>query len=264
MQQGVAASAAFSDQGASLFNPVSKASEQVGRVAVRAVDYVVENREGDANAMLARARSARPGASPKIVADSIVARVARELATMGAVTGAVALAPGVGTSAALATTAADVGVAFGRISTMVMAIGFAYGIDLSDLEVRRGFVYGVLSGSESQLTDKERKAGHMKKMLGKRAVGRKGALPAMGQVNEMLATRLGTRMVEKLVTQELALKMATLLPLGIGAGVGAAGNRALVSSIGRTAKARAESENNRNDPGASAPRKALRKGGKRP
>ncbi len=225
-----------------MVNPLSKASEQVGRVAVRAVDYVVENRVSDAEAMLRRARAAAPGASGSVHADMVVTRVAREMATVGALTGAVAVAPGVGTGTALATGAADVGVAFGRIAAMVMAVGLAFEVDLSLLEVRKDFVYGVLAGSESQLTDQERKAGQMKRQLGKQALGRKGTLPAMSRVNEMLATRVGVKMVEKLVTQELALKLATLLPLGIGAGVGAIGNRAIVTSVGRTAKARAASE----------------------
>jgi hypothetical protein len=225
-----------------LVNPLSKASEQVGRVAVRAVDYVIENRVSDAESMLRRARTSAPGATGRVHADMVVARVAREMATVGALTGAVAVAPGVGTGTALATGAADVGVAFGRIATMVMAVGLAFEVDLTALEVRKDFVYGVLAGSESQLTDQERKAGQMKRQLGKQAVGRKGTLPAMAHVNEIFASRLGVRMVEKLVTQELALKLATLLPLGIGAGVGAIGNRALVTSVGRTAKARAASE----------------------
>jgi hypothetical protein len=224
-------------EGTSLANPLSKASAQVGRVAVRAVDYVVENRMGDAETLLAKARAGMPTASPSLVAQAIVKRVGVEMAGMGAISGAVAMAPGVGTTASLATGAADVGVAFGRISTMILAVGLAYDVDLSTVELRKQHVYAVLGGAESQLSATERKAGEMKKLLGKQATGARTTLPAMNRVNEIVASKVGVKVVEKLVTKELAVKLASLLPLGIGAGVGAAGNRALVTSVGRTATA---------------------------
>jgi hypothetical protein len=220
-----------------LANPLSKASAQVGRVAVRAVDYVVENRVGDAEALLAKAKVGMPTAAPGLLSQAIVKRVSIEMASMGALSGAVAMAPAIGTTASLATSAADVGVAFGRISTMVLAIGMAHGVDLSTVELRKEHVYAVLGGAESQLNATERKAGEMKKLLGKQATGARTTLPAMNRVNEMVASRVGIKVVEKLVTKELAVKLASLLPLGIGAGVGAAGNKALVTSVGRTAMA---------------------------
>ncbi len=216
-------------------NPLSKASAQVGRVAVRAVDYVVENRLGDAHAMLEKARVGQPNGASPVIAAAIVKRVAKEMAGMGALSGAIAMAPAVGTATSLATGAADVGIAFARISTMILAIGLAYDVDLAGVEVRKQHVYAVLGGAESQLNASERKAGEMKKMLGKRAVGARTTLPAVSRVNDVVAGRVGVKVIEKLATKELAVKLATLLPLGIGAGVGALGNRALVTSVGRTA-----------------------------
>ncbi len=218
-------------------NPMSKASAQVGRVAIRAVDFVVANRLGDAESLLEKARASLPTAAPGVLANVIVSRVAREMAGMGALSGAVAMAPAVGTVASLATSAADVGVAFARISTMIMAVGLAHGVDLSGEEVRKQHVYAVLGGAESQLQPNERKAGELKKMLGKQAVGARTTLPAIGRVNDVVASRVGIKVVEKLAAKGLAVRLATLLPMGIGAGVGAVGNRALVTSVGRTAVA---------------------------
>lgn len=216
-------------------NPLGKASAQVGRVAVRAVDYVVENRLADAQALVDRARSTQPTAAAAIIANSIVSRVSREMATLGALSGAVAIAPGIGTTASLATGAADVGVAFGRISTMILAVGLAHNVDLSSEEDRKRHVYAVLGGAESQLNGKERKAGELKKLLGNKAIGARTTLPALGRLNDVMASRVGAKVVSKLAAKGLAVKFASLLPLGIGAGIGAAGNRALVSSVGRTA-----------------------------
>jgi EcsC protein family len=214
-------------------NPLSKASAQVGKVALQAVDYVVENRLSDAEAMVRRARTANPGATHAATADAVVKRVAKEMAGLGAASGAVAAAPAVGTMASMATSVADVGIAFARIATMVMAVGIAFGHDLSDFETRKQWVYNVLSGSGGQMTAKERKAGEMKKNLGQKAMGQKTAgTAAIARVNEVVGTRVATRLVEK----ETMVRIATLIPLGIGAGVGAIGNRAMVNSVGRHAK----------------------------
>jgi EcsC protein family len=214
-------------------NPFSQASAQVGRVALQAVDYVVENRLSDAEAMVSRAKAANPGAAHATIADAVVRRVAKEMAGVGAMSGAVAAAPAVGTMASMATSVADVGIAFARIATMVMAVGIAFGHDLSQFETRKQWVYNVLSGAGGQLTKKERKAGDMKKNLGQQAMGNKTAgTAAIARVNEVVGTRVAARLIEK----ETLVRVATLIPLGIGAGVGAVGNRAMVNSVGRHAK----------------------------
>jgi hypothetical protein len=212
-------------------NPLSLAAGQVGKVALTAVDHVAVRRFGDAEQLFERALSADPKGSPDRLAAAIVKRIARELGAAGAVTGAVAAAPGVGTTASLASGAADIGVSFGRLATMVLAVGLAYGHDLADEEDRRQHVYAVLSGTGSHLTEGERRAGDLKKQLGKQALG-KGKDGPMGNV---LTSKIGTKVVSKLVAREMAVKAATLLPLGIGTGVGAVGNRAMAFSVGRTA-----------------------------
>jgi hypothetical protein len=219
-----------------LANPLSKMRSQAGKVAVHAIDHVVVNRFHDAEVLVERARKALPQGTRTQVADAIIRRVSKEMAAVGAASGAVAAAPAIGTAASVATTAADIGLAFGRIATMVMAVGLAYGHDLSDVEQRKQWVYNVLSGSHGQLTDSEKKAGDLKKQLGEQGLGTKGGPTGVSRMNEIVATRVGSKMVGRLVGEEVALKIATLLPLGVGAGIGAIGNRALVNSIGRHAK----------------------------
>ncbi len=214
-------------------NPLSIAAGQVGKVALTAVDHVAVKRFADAEALYERALSARPHADAHGVSTEIIRRVARELGAAGAVSGAVAAAPGVGTSASLATGAADVGLAFGRLTSMVLAVGLAHGVDMSDSDDRRRHAYAVLSGSGQQLTAGERKAGELKKQLGQQAIG-KGHGPG-GSMGNMVTTKVGTKMLSKLATQETVIKLGSLLPLGFGAGVGAVGNRALVFSVGRAA-----------------------------
>lgn len=221
-------------------NPLSLAAGQVGRIALGAVDHVVTRRFDDAIALEQRVRANMANRTSTDIAAAIIRRVATELATAGAIAGAVAAAPAVGTSATLATTAADVGLSFGRLGVMVMAVGLAYGTDLGDEEVRKQHVYAVLSGSGQYLTEGERAAGDLKKQLGNKAISRRdGAsnLPGgLGKVTDLVTSRVGTKVISRLAAQELAIKIGTLLPLGIGAGVGAVGNRALVNSVGRTAQ----------------------------
>ncbi len=214
-------------------NPLSIAAGQVGKVALTAIDHVAVRRFGDSEQLYERALSANPHGRPETLAGSIIRRVAKELGAAGAVSGVVAAAPGIGTSASVATGAADIGLSFGRLASMVLAVGLAYGVDLSDPDERRRHVYAVLSGSGEQLTEGERKAGELKKQLGQQALGR-GKGPT-GDVGNLVTSKVGAKMLSKLATQEAALKIGTLLPLGIGAGVGAVGNRALVFSVGRTA-----------------------------
>ncbi len=223
-----------------LTNPMSLAAGQVGRIALSAVDHVVIKRFDDAVVLERRTRASMPSRSSTDIGAAIIRRVAKELATAGAIAGAVAAAPAVGTSATLATTAADVGLSFGRLAVMVMAVGLAYECDLSDEEIRKQHVYAVLSGSGQQLTESERNAGDLKKQLGNKALSRRDSsstVPGgLGKMTDLATSRVGTRVISRLAAQEMAIKIGTLLPLGVGAGVGAVGNRALVNSVGRTAQ----------------------------
>jgi EcsC protein family len=214
-------------------NPLSIAAGQVGKVALTAIDHVAIRRFADSEQLYERALSANSRATPDTLATSIIRRVAKELGAAGAVSGVIAAAPGIGTSASIATGAADIGVSFGRLASMVLAIGLAYGIELTAADERRRHVYAVLSGSSEQLTQGERKAGELKKKLGQQALGRGDG--ATGDLGNLVTSKVGAKMLSKLATKEAAVKLGTLLPLGIGAGVGAVGNRALVFSVGRTA-----------------------------
>jgi hypothetical protein len=214
-----------------LTNPLSLAAGQVGKVALAAVDHVAVKRFGDAQALYERVLSANPRATPDALATAIIRRVAGELGAAGALSGAVAAAPGVGTSASIATGAADVGMSFGRLTAMVLAVGLAYQHDLSDPEHRKQHAYAVLAGSGDQLTAGERKAGNLKKQLGNAALDRNSENPVTG----MLTSKVGVKVVSKIAAQSGAVRLGTMLPLGIGAGIGVVGNRALAFSVGRAA-----------------------------
>jgi hypothetical protein len=216
-------------------NPLSAAAGQVGKVALTAIDHVAVRRFSDSELLYERALSGNPQATPDKVSTAIIRRVAKELGTAGAVAGALAAAPGIGTSASVAAGAADIGVSFGRLASMVLAIGLAHGVDLSDPDDRRRHVYAVLSGSGENLTQGERKAGELKKQLGQQALGRNGIAGPLGNMNNMVTSKVGAKVIERLIRQEAAVKLGSLLPLGFGAGVGAVGNRALVFSVGRQA-----------------------------
>ena len=214
-------------------NILNRASTQVGQVAMTAVDRVIATRLPQAEALVTRLRTSQPGWSHEQVADAVIKKFAKELAGSGAVSGAIAAAPAVGTAASMATAVADIGLAFARVTEMVMGVGVAFGHDLGDLETRRGWVYQVLSGATGSMTDSEKQAGNMKKQIGRTALAAKSPAATTARVTEIM----GTKLIGKLVTKEAVVKLASLIPLGIGAGVGAAGNRALANSIGRTSKA---------------------------
>jgi hypothetical protein len=73
-----------------LANPLSKMRSQAGKVAVHAIDHVVVNRFHDAEVLVERARKALPQGTRTQVADAIIRRVSKEMAAVGAASGAVA------------------------------------------------------------------------------------------------------------------------------------------------------------------------------
>jgi hypothetical protein len=197
-----------------------------------AVDRVVATRLPQVEAIVDKLRASQPGATSDELAELVIKKYSRELAAAGAASGAVAAAPAVGTAASLATTVADIGVAFARLAEMVIGVGLAYGHDLSDLDARSDAVYQVLGGATGAMTDGEKSAGKMKKQLGKTVLATKSPAATTAKVTEIM----GTKVLTRLVARKSAVKLASLLPLGIGAGVGAAGNRALANGVGRTAR----------------------------
>ena len=184
------------------------------------MDRVVESAFADAQATVRDLQGAHPGASPDELVNRVIRQTAKEMAVGGAITGG---APVAGLTVAAAAVGTDAAFNANRLGEMVMAIGLLYGHADATVEERKVWLWAVMGMADSA------------------AVGLSGLAARWG-------ARGSSRMLAKVPSSSkkaFAAKaaksgspwgLAALLPYGVGAGVGAAGNAALVLAVGRAAK----------------------------
>ena len=195
------------------------------------VDRIVDSRYDSAVALVGELRRRHGVHSPERVIDELVRKYSKELAAVAALSGGAAALPGTGTAAAVLATGADVAYTIGKLSEMVLAIGVAYGHDAASIEERRAWVLAVLSMGKGAVSGVEGLAGRIGAEGGARLVTTI-TTTQLDSVNSKLAAKLMAR----LATEQSAARLGRLLPFGIGAGVGAAGNVLIVRSVARTAR----------------------------
>jgi len=200
-----------------------------------AVDRLVEQRYDSAVALVEelrqRSKTAGTEASTDVIVDQLVRRYSRELGLIAAVSGGAAAMPGAGTATALLATSADVAYTIAKLGEMVLAIGVAHGHDADSIEERKAWVLAVLSMGRGAVTGVEGLAGRVGAEGGARIVSTITATQ-LDSVNSKLATKV----LARLATEQSAARLGRLLPFGIGAGVGAAGNVMIVRSVAKTAR----------------------------
>ena len=210
------------------------ALDLVGKGVLQAVDKAVEDRWQRAVDLAAEA----DGDTVDDRVRSIARRFRRELSAMGAATGAVAAAPGVGTGAAASALVADLGWFAMRSTDLIMTIGAVHGYTRSSVEERRAWVLAVLAfGEDAAGQFAELLAGidaraivegeHLGARLAGLAGGDVAALDALRRINAGLAARV----VAKYGSRRTILAVGKLLPFGIGAMVGGTANYALVRVV---------------------------------
>jgi hypothetical protein len=175
-----------------------------------------------------RIRRRRPTATP---ADVVVQLERRYLATVvgtGALSGGAAALPGVGTGTSVAATGAEIATFLSATAMFVLALAEIHGVPAHDPQLRRAMVLTVLLGElgEAAMAGGEVEAKHWARALGRTAAPDLTALTT--NATNLFLARFGAK--------QGALVMGRALPLGIGAGFGAAGNAALGSSVVRSAR----------------------------
>lgn len=201
------------------------------RNLVPLVDRIVEQRFGDAAQAVSALRAADPDATPDQLADALIRRAARDLAVGGALAGGAAAAPVAGMGIAAATAGMDASVSVGRLSELVMALGIVYGHGHATAAERAGWIWAVLGLSEGAAVGLTGLAARVGARGGARLLAR---LPDASRAG--VNARLSKRVLSKLAGTKGPWSLAALVPYGIGAGVGAAGNAVLAHSVGRAAK----------------------------
>ncbi len=192
----------------------------------------VDSRADAAAQCAASVRGTFPEEEPDKLADRIIRRYAKELAIGGAVSGGAAASPVAGVAVVAATAGADATFSAGRISEMIMAIGQVYGHDTvsvstDDRRAAVAAVMGIADGAAVGMSGLAARAGAKGSARVLRRIPTGPAAPGSGA---------GRRALTKLSSTRGPWSLTALLPYGIGAGVGAAGNALLARAVGRAAK----------------------------
>jgi hypothetical protein len=194
------------------------------------LDRVVRSRYEHAVAEVADVRSRYPTATPTQVSQVLVRRAQRKLAAVAAMSGGAAAAPGIGTAVGLAAASADAAWTMTRLAELVLAIGVAHGYDAPSLEERKAWVLATLAVANGASGTFEQLAGRL---------GSRGGIAFLRQLGparlQSLNSALVSRLAARLLATDSLLAVGNVLPFGIGAGIGAAGNAAITRSVGRAA-----------------------------
>ncbi len=196
-----------------------------------AFNAAVEQQWKRAQGRVASEKRRRPDADAEEIAASIVRDFRRDLTVIGGVSGGVAAIPGAGTAArVVAGLSAEGLVLLERSILMTLAVAHAHGHDLTDMEMRKYAllrVLGVWAGATEGMASF---SSLVATGLGTKAT-KAIPMPAIHAINKAV----GKRVVVKWSTKSGALRLGSLLPFGIGAGLGAGGNHVMARGLGKAA-----------------------------
>ncbi len=204
----------------------SDASEMTETSLLRIVDRVVTRRW---DAALRRAAGVEGLAVDKRV-NRVTRSFATELGLMGAVSGGVAAAPGVGTAAVIAMSGGEFSANLIRTSDLILTLGAVHGLTDASVEERRAWVLAVLALGDGASTGFTKISGEVGKGLGKKATAK---IPneALRKIN----AALGRTIVTKYGTKRGAIAIGRVLPFGIGMVIGGSANIVITRTVARHA-----------------------------
>ncbi|MCV7196008.1 hypothetical protein [Mycobacterium angelicum] len=206
------------------------------KASTRALAQVIERSsriQGPAaEAYVDRLRRAHPGASPAEIVTKLEKRFVSVVTASGAAVGAAATFPGIGTIAALSAAAGETAVFLEATALLVLALASVYGIPLDHRERRRALVLAVLVGDSGKNAVAE--------VIGSGRTTGGWVSESMASLPLPAVSKLNSKMlkyfVKRFALKRGALMFGKLLPVGIGAIVGAIGNRLVGRKIVRNAR----------------------------
>jgi hypothetical protein len=206
------------------------------KASTRALAQVIERSsrvQGPAaEAYVARLRRTHPAAGPAEIVTKLEKRFVSVLTAGGAAVGGTATLPGVGTLAALSAAAGETVVFLEATALFVLALASVYGIPLDHRERRRALVLAVLVGDNSKTAVAE--------LIGPGRTSGAWVSESVASLPLPTVSRLNSRMlkyfVKRFTVKRGVLVFGKLLPVGIGGGIGAVGNRLAGKKIVRNAR----------------------------
>lgn len=212
----------FDNRSANAAEPDPQLAGTGGRpkVSTRALAQVIERSsriQGPAaQAYVARLRRAHPGASPAKIVAKLEKRFLSVVTASGAAVGAAATLPGIGTLAAWFAAAGEVVVFLEATALFVLALASVHAIPLDHRERRRALVLAVLVGDNTTavadlLGPGRTSGGWVSETMASLP------LPAISSLN----SRMLKYVVKRFALKRGALMFGKLVPMGIGAIIGA-------------------------------------------
>jgi hypothetical protein len=206
------------------------------KASARALARIIESSsriQGPAAAAyVERLRRANPGAAPAVIIAKLEKRYLAAVTASGAAVGSAAVLPGFGTVAVLSAAAGETAVFLEATAFFALATATVYGVAAENRERRRALVLAVLVGDDTKHA--------LGELIGARRTN--GAwlsegvaslpMPALSQLN----SRLLKYAVRKYTLRRSALLLGKMLPVGIGALIGAIGNRLVGKKIVRNSR----------------------------
>ncbi|MCB1271874.1 MAG: hypothetical protein KDB31_10645 [Microthrixaceae bacterium] len=190
------------------------------------LEAIAEQRYDAAGELVARMRRDHPEDSTEELTNRMVRACARELAMAGALSGGAAASPMAGPASAAALLGTEGAMNAARLGELVMAIGILHGHDQTGAGDRALWLAAALGAAEATALG----------MTGMAArAGVRGGARLMGRLPRMSTDTTLGRIGAAAGSKRGPWALAALLPYGLGASVGAAGNMALAISVGRAA-----------------------------
>lgn len=179
---------------------------------------------------VASLRSDHPDESPAQIIERIEKRYLLMVTGSGGAAGATAAVPGVGTVAAIGAVGAETVLFMEASALYALAVAEVYGISPEDRELRKALVLTAVLGDAG--------LGALRTTFGAKNASllslkkNPGQIPGLGNLNKQLWKMFSKRFFIK----KAPLIVGKLLPAGIGAAVGAGGNRALGKAVVRNTR----------------------------
>lgn len=170
---------------------------------------------------VAKMRREHPGDSPAQIAARLESRFLRAVTASGAAVGMTAAIPAAGTGTALAVVGGETALMISAAAVLALSLAEVYGIPLDNLEKRRTLALSIAVGDGAM---------HMVRGL----LGKTGKSWTSFMAKDMSASSLkilnsalSKKLIVKAGTKQGMVTLGKLAPFGIGAVIGASGNRAI-------------------------------------
>ena len=175
-------------------------------------------------------RRSHPGESPAQIVERMEKMFLLAVTGSGSAVGATAAIPGVGTVASIAAVGAESAFFLEAAALLTLAVALVHGISAADHQQRRALVLSVALG-ESGMEIVQKATGVTAKNWASAITSR---IP--GPTMKGMNSRLVRKFITKYAARRSALVLGKLVPAGIGAAIGGAGNRAIGKGVVKNAR----------------------------